>query len=148
MTGPRRGHTWWHAVVVVVASLVLAATLIVVAVPEPPNAWSPQQWVRAAEVVWMAVVAVVYLWSLWEIVWHLRFEPRRRRVTAFERRLHTARAIRQASILCFVAGAAHSAVTNFDAPLSFRAFAWVFGCLFAFVAWSALDRRRWEVGLT
>lgn len=153
----RSGQTsWWcvadvdllHVVAVLGAAVVLVVLLVKCCISQPISTWNTNQWIRVFQVMWMMVVAVVYTWSLVEIVWHLKYEPRRRRVTRFERRIHVGRALRQISILWFAAGATHSALTNFDSSLSFRSLAWVFGCFFAFLAWTMLDRRRWDVGLT
>jgi hypothetical protein len=48
----------------------------------------------------------------------------------------------------FIGGAVVSLLDRFDEPLTVRGVFWTLGATGAFVSWTILDRRRWEIGVT
>jgi hypothetical protein len=111
--------------------------------------------VRVGELILLTAAAAAELSAIIGVATHVWFPQAKRhagrparRVTPFEQRLHNGRAIRAAAFLMFIAGAVISLLDRLDDPLTVRSVFWTLGATGAFVSWTILDRRRWEIGVT
>lgn len=104
--------------------------------------WELEQWIKAAEVVFLLITAAVYLHAL--ATGLIRLRRVRRAIPAFQRQLIIGRAVRHTAVLWFIAGAVHALIARFHENVTFRSVAWILGATCAFTAWAILDRHRWE----
>jgi hypothetical protein len=111
--------------------------------------------IRMGELLLMAVtgiaeasVIVGVARHMWLPVMCRRVGRPSRKVTSFEWRLHNGRAIRALAVILFMAGAAQTLIVHFDESLTIRSTLWIAATSLAFISWTLLDRRRWEVGVT
>lgn len=113
------------------------------------------EWIRVAEIGLMTVTAIAEISVVVGVARHMwlpdtlrRYGRPGRKITGFERRLHNGRAIRALALLLLLVGDIYSLVASLDDPVTVRSVFWTLGTTCAFVSWTLLDRRRWEVGVT
>jgi hypothetical protein len=111
--------------------------------------------IRLGELSLLIIAAIAELSAFASIARHMWWPLVRRRVgrpdrkvTAFAQRSHNGRAIRCAAFVMFITGAVISLIERFSEPITVRSVFWTAGATLAFISWTLLDRRRWEMGVT
>jgi uncharacterized membrane protein (GlpM family) len=99
-------------------------------------------WVRTGEITVIGIVAIIYVVAMIDLIRGLINGKARTRI---ELRITVGRGIRQVSILTFLLGALYGLIVNWDQDVTARSVFWIIGAWCAFLAWTILDRSRWEL---